>query len=89
MAKYTEAWRILRDQKSLEISAPQAWHHRIFTGIRKERYRDLLHALYLADNHLFDRVYFVSHGNTMKWTLVRKSTLPPTAEDLFGDSNGN
>jgi hypothetical protein len=84
MRKYSEAWQTLRDAKRLEIVAPRGWHNRIYSGIRKERYKDDAHALFLAETKQFDRVYYKRKGDTMIFLLERKPVLRSLDnKDLF------
>lgn len=86
MRTYSEAWQELRDKHCLELVAPAAWHRRILKGIRKERYKDLVHSLYLAENKLVDRVTHKSIGTRMIFELHRipaPQTLLFSYKELF------
>lgn len=83
MRKYSEAWAELKIHKRLEIAAPRAWHRRIHNGIRKERYKDLAHSLWLAEEQLFERMSLSTTKDTMVYVLVRKPKLNVQVTDLF------
>lgn len=71
MSQYSEAWKELRDKHTLTIVAPTYWHKRIYNGIRKARYKDLVHSMYLAEHKLVDRVTHKSEGTKMIFELQR------------------
>lgn len=81
--KYSEAWGVLKGSLRLEIVAPRAWHVRIHNGIRKERYKDLAHSLFLAEENLFERMTLTQDGETMIYILNRKPRTSIELSDLF------
>ena len=82
MSQYSEAWKELRDKQTLTLIAPTHWHKRIYNGIRKARYKDLVHSMWLAEHNLVDRVTHKSEGTKMIFELQRISA-PVSLTQLF------
>lgn len=78
---YKEAWETLRDNLVVEIVARDAYHTRIYNGIRKERYRDLAHTVYLDQTNQREVMHVVKTKTSIKFVLKRIERL--TFDSLF------
>lgn len=67
MRKYQAAWNQLRDnpKEPLIISAPAAWHQRIFKAITKEKDIDLVFKHLMSDDNRFTKLSRKSNGNQL------------------------
>lgn len=73
--QYEEAWCTLRDKGTVEIVAQNGFHKRIVKGIRKERYRDTAHQVFLDQLNEREVMTYTSERVTLTIKLERKPRI--------------